>query len=61
MPLVANNFGLFASTDAVAIDRACLDRLQANEGERMFDIGRESLDHAEKLGLGVQDYTLIEL
>lgn len=61
MPLVANNFGLFASTDAVAIDRACLDRLQANEGERMFDIGRESLDQAEKLGLGVQDYTLIEL
>lgn len=61
MPLVAKNFGLFASTDAVAIDRACLDMLQENEGNKMFNDGRESLAHAEKLGLGSQDYSLIEL
>ena len=61
MPFVADNFGLFASTDAVAIDRACLDMLQTREGKKMFDKGRESLDQAEKLGLGSQTYSLVTL
>lgn len=61
MPLIADNVGLLASTDAVAIDRACLDLVQANEGKKLFDIGRETLDHAEKLGLGSQKYDLVEL
>ncbi len=61
MDFVAGNLGVFASTDAVAIDRACLDMLQAREGRPQFDSGRESLAHAEKLGLGSQTYELITL
>lgn len=61
MPLVAGNVGLFASTDAVAIDRACLDILQEKEGKNLFDLGRETLDHAEKMGLGQQVYQLVTL
>lgn len=61
MDPVAGNLGVFCSTDPVAIDRACIDMLQATEKQPLFDKGRETLLHAEKLGLGSQDYTLIEL
>lgn len=61
MEPVADNLGVFASLDPVAIDRACLDMVQAKSDEKLFDEGRESLDHAEKLGLGSQTVDLIEL
>lgn len=60
MELIANNMGLFASTDPVALDRACLDRLQAQEQKDLFESGREALIQAEKLGLGTRNYQLIE-
>ncbi|MFB0959044.1 DUF362 domain-containing protein [Clostridiaceae bacterium HFYG-1003] len=61
MDFIASNLGVFASTDPVAIDRACLDMLQTKEDKPYFEVGRESLAHAEKLGLGSQDYDLIPL
>lgn len=61
MELVADNIGVFASTDPVAIDRVCIDLLQEREGKPLFDNGRESLAHAEEMGLGSQKYELITL
>lgn len=61
MELIANDIGILASTDPVAIDRACLDLVQEREGKRLFEDGRETLQHAEKMGLGSQDYQLILL
>lgn len=61
MDLVAENIGVFASKDPVALDSACLDMLQHETGEKMFDKGRVSLLHAEKIGLGSTDYELVEL
>lgn len=61
MDFIASNLGVFASTGPVAIDRACLDMLQTKEDKPYFEVGRESLAHAEKLGLGSQDYDLIPL
>lgn len=61
MEPVAGNLGVFCSTDPVAIDTACIDMLQAKEGKPVFDMGRESLAHAEKLGLGSRSYELITM
>lgn len=61
MPLIAKDFGVLASRDPVALDRACLDILQEREGKKLFDNGRETLDQAEKLGLGSQNYKVIQL
>jgi len=61
MHTVAEDIGVFVSKDPVAIDAACLDLLQKNSGEKLFDDGRESIVHAVKIGLGTDVYELIEL
>ena len=63
------DIGILASTDPVAIDRACIELVKASG-----DIGRDhfmervtsrngehTIDTAEKMGLGVQEYELIEV
>lgn len=50
--------GIFASTDPVAIDRACLDKIDEVAGKTVFGRGREILDYTEKLGMGSQQYQL---
>ena len=76
-PIVAD-IGMFASFDPVALDRACIDAVNAakplpdtaltdaqhNEGDHFHRIfpstdWRPCLDHAEKLGIGTQDYELV--
>lgn len=61
MKIIAKDLGVFASTDPVAIDQACLDVLDRNEGKCVFRRGRATLEYAEKIGLGSRRYELVEL
>jgi hypothetical protein len=61
MKPIANDIGVFASTDPVAIDKACLDTLDKNNGRIVFKRGRYTLDYAEKIGLGSKKYELVEI
>ncbi len=61
MDTVAEDIGVFASTDPVAIDSACLDMLQRESGECLFNDGRASIVHAVSIGFGTDQYELIEI
>lgn len=61
LEIVAPNLGLFISTDPVAIDQACLDKLQSMTNDMMFNTAKETLDYAEEIGLGNKTYELIEI
>lgn len=61
MHTVAKDIGVFVSKDPVALDTACIDILQKESGEKLFDDGRESIVHAIKIGFGTDQYELIEL
>ena len=60
MKMVAKDLGLFASLDPVAIDSACMDLIDRNEGRKVYG-GRDALDYAAKIGLGSKQYELITL
>jgi len=59
MQAIAENVGIFLSTDPVAIDAASLDLLQEQSGTRLFDEGRKTLEYATEIGIGNMDYELI--
>jgi uncharacterized Fe-S center protein len=61
MKPIAPDLGVFASTDPVALDTACLDLLARHTGRSLFKRGRRTLAHAEKMGLGSREYTLREV
>lgn len=61
MKPITDNIGIVAGKDPVALDTACLDLVQKNSGEKLFENGRVSLRHAEKIGLGTMEYELIEI
>lgn len=61
MTPAAPDIGIFASTDPVAIDQACLDMLDQKTGEKMFFSKRYQLDYAQEIGIGQKDYNLIRL
>ncbi|GKU27053.1 DUF362 domain-containing protein [Clostridium folliculivorans] len=61
MKPIVNDVGVFASTDPVAIDKACLDVVDRDNGKTVFRRGRYTLDYAEKIGLGSQSYELVEV
>jgi len=61
MKPIAGNIGVLAGKDPVALDTACLDLVQKNSGKKLFEKGRASLVHAEKIGLGTMEYELIEI
>jgi len=58
---IAKDIGVFASTDPVAIDQACLDMLDKMENRKVFRKGRYMLHYAENIGLGSRAYELVEL
>ena len=58
MKPIYKNVGVFASTDPVAIDKACYDELERREGKKPFT-GEKIFEYAETLGLGSRRYTLI--
>lgn len=62
-----HDIGILASLDPVALDQACLDLIDKAEGnaallrrieERM---GRHTVEHAERIGLGSRTYRLINI
>ncbi len=61
MKPITENIGVLAGKDPVALDTACLDLVQKNSGKNLFEKGRATLRHAEKIGLGTRAYQLIEL
>ncbi len=61
MEVIADNVGVVASTDPLALDAASLDLLQKSSGKKLFSVGRETLQHGEKIGIGSLDYNLIEV
>ncbi len=68
-PAELADLGIFASLDPVAVDRACVDAVRQSPDhgkqhliERMeARRGPHMLDYAEQLGLGRQQYRLVEL
>lgn len=57
---VTGDIGIFGSTDPVAVDKACLDKL--NLGVRLFFLrGVKTLNYGEKIGLGSMEYKLVTL
>lgn len=61
MEIIAPNIGIFASTDPVAIDKAALDKFHETSNNHNFDGAINTLNYAEEIGLGKNDYNLIEL
>lgn len=64
---VAADLGFASSTDPVALDKACLDMINREAGKDVFsDLyskidHMEQLRHAEKIGLGTMEYSLLEV
>ncbi|KAB3525892.1 DUF362 domain-containing protein [Alkaliphilus serpentinus] len=61
MKPITDNIGILAGKDPVALDAACLDLVQENSRDKLFENGRLSLEHAEKIGLGTTKYQLFQI
>ncbi|RPI97074.1 MAG: DUF362 domain-containing protein [Spirochaetales bacterium] len=63
--MVAENIGILASRDVLAIDRAAMDLISKNKKGGYFDRGRDyyspMFEYAAKKGLGNLDYDLVKL
>lgn len=63
------DIGILASLDPVALDRACTDLVRASDDHGKVHLieridsrhGMHTLEHAEALGLGSQEYELVSL
>jgi uncharacterized Fe-S center protein len=66
-PPEMDDIGILASLDPVALDKACVDQIYASDTRRSASLrrrietrnGKHTLDHAEALGLGSQQYELV--
>ncbi|MBP9966973.1 MAG: DUF362 domain-containing protein [Proteocatella sp.] len=64
---LANDIGVLASTDPVALERACLDLIIKSAGKDVFKEahtgvdGSLIIDYAEEIGMGIQEYELINV
>ncbi len=64
-----HDIGILASTDPVALDQACIDLIYAQkDGDGASLVrriesrnGLHTLEHAEKIGLGSREYTLVNI
>ena len=68
MPTMVRDIGIVASADPVAVDKAAIDMVEAQDGRKLPElIGNRELDwrhqieHAVKIGLGRADYERIEV
>lgn len=57
---IYRDLGIFASTDPLALDKACFDELEKREGKMPFE-GGEMFTYAVKLGLGSLEYSLVRV
>ena len=63
------DIGILASLDPVALDQACVDLVYASHDEGKVHLiermesrhGIHTLEHGEAIGLGSQQYELVEL
>lgn len=63
------DIGILASLDPVALDKACVDMVRASDDHGKIHLieridsrnGMHTLDYAEQLGMGSQDYELVVL
>ena len=66
------NIGILASTDPVALDKACLDLIfahESTEGDNAVPLidrinkmhGTHTVDYAEEIGLGTRHYKLVDI
>jgi uncharacterized Fe-S center protein len=68
-PPELDDIGILSSLDPVALDKACVDLIYAADTQRSASLrqrieernGLHTLHHAESLGLGSQQYELIDM
>jgi len=65
---IADDIGILASTDPVAVDQAALDLIEKTSGKTIEKLSKYprlnaswQIEHAEKIGLGIRKYKLIEI
>jgi uncharacterized Fe-S center protein len=64
-----NDIGILASLDPVALDKACVDLVYAAPEDQSASLrarieqmhGTHTLDYAEEIGLGTQNYELVNI
>ena len=62
-----HDIGILASTDPVALDKACIDLVyEADDGQSLVERiesrnGLHTLEYSEQIGLGKQDYYLVNI
>ncbi len=68
MHKIVDDIGIFASTDAVAVDAAALEMIEQASGKDLQELteregldARRQLEHAERIGLGTCKYELVEV
>ena len=68
VPKIVEDIGILASTDPVAIDKAAIDMVESKANRKLAKlIEKEQLnplyqiEHAEKIGLGIADYELVNV
>jgi hypothetical protein len=59
MKIILPDMGIFAGTDPIALDQACLDTIENTMGRKYFKRGRHALSYGETLGLGSMTYELV--
>ena len=64
--IIADDAGILASLDPVALDKASIDKIIDRSGVDVFKHAHDrdwavQLKHGEKIGLGSMDYDLVEL
>jgi len=60
MKPIIKDLGIFASTDAVAIDKACLDLIKKREKKKVFK-SKHTIFYANEINLGSDKYNLIKI
>lgn len=64
---LTDDIGILASTDPVALEKACLDLIYKSAGRDVFQEahdginGNRIVEYAEEMGMGSQDYDLINI
>jgi len=59
MKIILPDMGIFAGTDPIAVDQACLDTIESTMGRKYFKRGRHALSYGSALGLGSMTYELV--
>ena len=61
MKIIMPDVGIFAGTDPIALDQACLDVIERAMGRKYFRRGRHALSYGSALGLGSMAYELVNV